>query len=411
MIFLRWLSISPDFATRFPAVPFFSLERERERKHVFGAVRFLQSVNFFPPLLELCGSVTCFNRHFFCSVSTFRVLHFFYLGGEKERKRTRYVNKSVRKVDNAWCIPANRRGRGGWSPLSGKYSRSSQKTPNSHLLLAISRRISKDVFLPEFLGYRWRHKNRRRVRLLEIRARVRLFDRKINFLHPFLSTLLQIYGSWWFFLTVGDQKTGTPAMEVYWKRPRAVALSKWRSACRFQAYPCRCVKLPPLRPFSDDFFTVSSSFPQVLYRVKQGAPEAWHRGVVVAEHKGLYAVDLQLTPPRRINVSIEQLRLPQAPTPLALDSICRVQFPVPENAISEATNDRHLAMFAEYGKLDYVRYDPATKNIVVLVSRLSHGFRMFSVWYLLFFFVEKFPCLEYTYAICMSRVKHLHLWK
>ena len=159
------------------------------------------------------------------------------------------------------------------------------------------------------------------------------------------------------------------------------------------------------------FFTVSSSFSQVLYRVKQGAPEAWHRGVVVAEQKGLYAVDLQLTPPRRINVSIEQLRLPQAPTPLALDSICRVQFPVPENAISEATNDRHLAMFAEYGRLDYVRYDPATKNIVVLVSRLSHGFLLFSQCYLLFFLLKKCPFFEYTYAICKPREKHLQSWK
>jgi hypothetical protein len=102
-----------------------------------------------------------------------------------------------------------------------------------------------------------------------------------------------------------------------------------------------------------------------------GAPEAWYPGHLVAESKGLYTIDLQLNPSRRVNLPIEHLRVPRHAVPLAADSIRRLQFAVPDNAINEATGEHHLAMFAQYGKLDFVEYDPATKTIVVIVSFLN----------------------------------------
>ncbi|XP_055351189.1 fragile X messenger ribonucleoprotein 1-like isoform X2 [Paramacrobiotus metropolitanus] len=119
---------------------------------------------------------------------------------------------------------------------------------------------------------------------------------------------------------------------------------------------------------------------EALYKVRHGVPAAWYRGVLVSEAKGLYTIDLQINPPRRINQSIEQLRVIHDPVPLTRDSIERLVLEVPQGAVEEATNDRQLQTFAQHGQLDYVRYEPENRAIIVLVYGKSAAHRAFILY-------------------------------
>ncbi|OQV14134.1 putative Fragile X mental retardation syndrome-related protein 1 [Hypsibius exemplaris] len=171
---------------------------------------------------------------------------------------------------------------------------------------------------------------------------------------------------------LGDDHGLYPGTVLDVKPENATVYLKFEHDWRPEAwYPCDGTlwEAPAQRNIEDirHRLAIPGGLVEVLYRVKQGAPEAWYQGVLVSEAKGLFTVDLQLTPQRRVHSAIEQMRTPQAKVAVSPISIFKVAFPVPDGAVNEATDERHLTMFSDFGKFDYVRYDPDLKIIVVMV--------------------------------------------
>ena len=97
-----------------------------------------------------------------------------------------------------------------------------------------------------------------------------------------------------------------------------------------------------------------------------GQAKAWFLGMILSETDGLYTIDLQVIPAQRVVVPIGDLRVVDPLVGVTGHSFKRQQYSIPEDSVAAAAGGIRLWM-AQYGQMEYVRYDPPTKSVIVML--------------------------------------------